>query len=203
MPAVLVAHFDGASRGNPGQAGIGAVLLNPETGEILWEMSRSIGRRTNNEAEYLALIELLKHLSENAIRNVVIRGDSQLVVHQVNGDWRVKEPHLWPLCAQAQSLFQEVDAARLEWVPREKNQYADRLSNKAFSDKKQAEQHVFDPKRLERITDTIYVAHGTRDYAIDIASRVCTCPAFQRSKNCKHLIALEGVVSQDVLVQNM
>ena len=62
---MFIAYFDGASRGNPGPAGIGCVLLNAETGEAIWELSKPVGIKTNNEAEYLALIELLAHLCGN------------------------------------------------------------------------------------------------------------------------------------------
>lgn len=189
---MLVAYFDGASQGNPGQAGIGGLLMDTQTGKVLWEMSKSIGHKTNNEAEYLALIEVLKHLAETSTRNVVIRGDSQLVINQINGDWRVKEQHLYPLCIQAQDLIVESAPVRLEWVPREQNKQADRLSNQAFN---QAENQLeFDPSKLEHLVGAIYVAHGIKDYAVDIENKACTCPAFQNRKQCKHLKALEGVI---------
>ncbi|KLU61427.1 14.7 kDa ribonuclease H-like protein [Peptococcaceae bacterium CEB3] len=207
MSKVIVGHFDGASRGNPGPAAIGCILLDAETGEVLWEKSQYLGEKTNNEAEYLALIELLKYLRETKARGVWVRGDSQLVVNQVNGSWRVKEPHLWPLCAEANELISETRIANLKWVPREQNRQADRLSNEALNEAlnqgTKTEKKVFDMEKLEHLSGAIYVAHGTKDYAVDLENHACTCPAFQRSKNCKHLLALERMVIQDVSLQNL
>jgi len=191
---MFIAYFDGASRGNPGPAGIGCVLLDAETGEAIWELSKPVGIKTNNEAEYLALIELLAHLVETKTYNVYVRGDSKLIVNQVNRVWQVKEPHLWELCVQACELIPRSQIAKLKWVPREQNRYADRLSGEALDEQTKHLRKFFDPAKLERLFGAIYVAQGTKDYAVDLENGVCTCPAFQKAKNCKHLRAAESML---------
>lgn len=188
----LVGHFDGASRGNPGQAGAGAVLLD-EQGAIVWQCARPLGERTNNEAEYLALVLLLEEVDRRGLA-ADVRGDSQLVVNQVTGRWKIREPRLASLASDAVALLKRTGST-LTWVPREENTVADRLSNEALDGPKSSSgpsrppAKTFDPEGLERVTDTIFIAHGTEDYAVDLLHGVCTCPAFQRSRRCKHLDA--------------
>ena len=191
---MFIAYFDGASRGNPGPAGIGCVLFEAESGEVIWEVSKPVGVKTNNEAEYLALIELLTHLVETKTYNVYVRGDSQLIVNQVNRVWQVKEPRLWQLCVQACELVSRSQIEKLKWVPREQNRHADRLSGEALDEQTKHLRKFFDPAKLERLFGAIYVDHGTKDYAVDFENRVCTCPAFQNAKNCKHLRAAESML---------
>lgn len=186
------AYFNGTSRGNPGPVGIGCVLFD-EIGGVLWETSKPAGIKTNNEVEYLALIELLTHLAETKTYNIPVRGDSQLIINQVNGIWQVKEPHLWTLCVQACELVYQSQIANLKWVPRELNRHADRLSEEALSEQIKHSLKFFDPAKLERLSNMIYVAHGMKDYTVDLANRVCTCPAFQKLKMCKHLGAAESL----------
>jgi ribonuclease HI len=123
-------NFDGASRGNPGEAGAGALLRDPE-GRRIWEVARPLGRRTNNEAEYAALILLLEEAERRGIGELEIRGDSRLVVEQVRGRWKISAPHLRPLAERARALMAG-RAVRLLWVPREENREADALSNRAL-----------------------------------------------------------------------
>lgn len=170
------------------------MLLDAETGDVSWKTSKPVGIKTNNEAVYLALIELLTHLAETKTYHVHVRGDSQLIVNQVNGVWQVKEPHLWTLCAQACELVCQAQIASLKWVPREQNRHAERLSGEALDEQTKHLQKFFDPAKLERLSSTIYVAHGTKDYAVDLENRVCTCSAFQKIKMCKHLRAAESLV---------
>lgn len=189
----LRGHFDGASRGNPGEAGAGAVLFDGR-GTPVWECARPLGKKTNNEAEYLALLLLLEELERRGV-SADIRGDSRLVVNQVTGRWKINEPRLKELADRAVELLRRTKSS-LSWVAREENAAADRLSNIALDGPKEAgpgpasrERPVFDPERLERVTDAILIAHGTEDYAVDLLHRACTCPAFQRSRQCKHLEA--------------
>lgn len=119
--------FDGASRGNPGTAGAGALLVN-ENGETVWETARFLGTKTNNEAEYTALILLLKAAKERGVKELKIYGDSKLVVCQVSKLWKINLPHLRTLAQEAWSLMEGMEVA-LEWIPREKNKKADALSN--------------------------------------------------------------------------
>ena len=183
-------YFDGASRGNPGEAGAGALLLDGG-GVTLWECARPLGKRTNNEAEYMALILLLEEVERRNIE-AHIYGDSRLVVKQVTGQWKINEPRLRDLAKRARELLDRTKSS-LEWIPREENASADRLSNIALdgpkepSEGKGAGQLQFDPEKLEKVKDFIFIAHGTEDYAVDLLHKACTCPAFQRYRRCKHL----------------
>jgi len=128
----FIAHFDGAARNNPGPAGAGCVIFG-ENGEILWKRAVSLVRATNNEAEYNALILTLEKLEKEGLSNVLVRGDSKLVVEQASGRWRVNKPGLISLAARAKNLLAKTGAS-LEWVPRTKNAVADEMSNRAIDE---------------------------------------------------------------------
>ena len=186
--------FDGASRGNPGDAGAGALLLNG-AGEPVWKCAEPLGIKTNNEAEYLALLLLLEETARRGLRRVEIRGDSRLVVNQVTGRWKINEPRLRELAWKAVDLLKKTGSS-LVWVPREENASADALSNQALDGENtmpsrgtQRIPHPFGQSRLEKITEHLFIAHGTEDYAVDVLHGACTCPAFQRYRKCKHLDA--------------
>ena len=122
--------FDGASRGNPGKAGAGALMINEE-GKVVWEASRFLGEKTNNEAEYMALIMLLKAAKERGIRSLRVFGDSKLVVSQVSRQWKINLPHLRLLAGEAWDLADGMDIS-YSWIPREENRRADMLSNEGI-----------------------------------------------------------------------
>ncbi|MEA4871967.1 MAG: ribonuclease HI family protein [Synergistaceae bacterium] len=122
--------FDGASRGNPGKAGAGALMINDE-GKVVWETSRFLGEKTNNEAEYMALILLLKAAKEHGVRSLRVFGDSKLVVSQVSRQWKINLPHLRLLAQQAWELTDGMDIS-YHWIPREQNKRADILSNEGI-----------------------------------------------------------------------
>lgn len=124
-------NFDGASRGNPGKSCAGWIIRN-KNGEPEHNGTKRIGKATNNEAEYKALICGLRCALKNNIDELSIRGDSQLVVHQVNGAWNVKSRNLIDLYEAARSLLEQLDDWGLEHVPRENNETADKLANKGF-----------------------------------------------------------------------
>jgi probable phosphoglycerate mutase len=124
----LVVNCDGASRGNPGPAGAGAVLATPE-GEIVAEIAEGLGRTTNNVAEYTAVIHGLQRAQELGASDVLLRSDSQLLINQLTGRYRVKTPHLVPLARRARELAAGFDRIRFEHVRREFNVEADRLAN--------------------------------------------------------------------------
>ena len=127
----LILHVDGGSRGNPGPAGCGAVLLDA-SGRVVDEKSRFIGHATSNEAEYHALIMGLKAARERGAAEITIRADSQLMVRQINGAYKVKSPNLRPLFSEAKNLLSEFSAWRAEHVRRELNARADTLANRAM-----------------------------------------------------------------------
>ncbi len=132
MARTVVVEADGGSRGNPGPAGYGAVVLDPQTGETLAEAAEYIGVATNNVAEYKGLIAGLKAARDlfPDVR-VHVRMDSKLVVEQMSGRWKIKHPDMKPLAAEAATILPR-SQVRYEWIPREKNKHADRLANEAM-----------------------------------------------------------------------
>ena len=131
MDEVITLQFDGGSRGNPGPAGIG-VVLRAEDGTPLVTLGRFIGRATNNVAEYKALITALEQAKQLGARKIVVRGDSELIVKQMRGEYRVKNPDLRQLYEQAQDLLAGFDKAKIEHNYRESNALADKLANLAM-----------------------------------------------------------------------
>ena len=128
---------DGGSRGNPGPAAIGGLLRQTSAG-YEEEYSRAIGTATNNVAEYRALIEGLKLALERGVRRVAHRADSQLLVCQLNGTYKVKAPELIALHAEAKALAAGLEAFSSIHVPREQNTQADSLANRALDEQEKA-----------------------------------------------------------------
>ncbi len=131
---IITIQFDGGSRGNPGPAGIGVVLRAADQTPIV-TLGRFIGRATNNVAEYKALITGLQKARELGAKRILVRGDSELIIRQMRGEYRVKSPDMRPLYEQAKELFEEFDEARIEHNYRDKNTLADRLANLAMDRK--------------------------------------------------------------------
>jgi ribonuclease HI len=125
---------DGGSRGNPGPSAIGAVVFDPSNDPptVLAEVSEYIGVTTNNVAEYKAMIAGLEAAARFSPRRVLVRADSKLVIEQVKGTWKVKQPHLQPLRAEARRLVDEFEQTDLRHVPRAQNAAADALVNQAL-----------------------------------------------------------------------
>lgn len=131
MSLSAVLNTDGGARGNPGPAGIGVVLTTPD-GTVIAERAEALGVSTNNEAEYKALIAGLELALERGVTSIEVRMDSQLVVSQVKGEWKIKVEHLRPLAVSARALLGRFEEARLTHVPRERNREADKLANQAM-----------------------------------------------------------------------
>jgi probable phosphoglycerate mutase len=127
----LVAYIDGGSRGNPGPAGFGVRVEQPD-GTLVEELAESIGVATNNVAEYRGLIAALEWARTRGERALHVRSDSLLLVQQMLGRYRVKHPGLLPLHAKARLLAHEIGAVTFEHVRRESNAHADRLANTAM-----------------------------------------------------------------------
>ncbi len=123
-------HVDGASIGNPGPAGAGAVIVD-RTNRTLAEISRPLGVTTNNVAEYRALIIGLEKARELGVRNIHVRADSELMVKQMNGDYRIKDEKLKALSREAHDIADSFDSFEIQHVERSKNRAADRLSKRA------------------------------------------------------------------------
>ena len=134
MDETLTLEFDGGARGNPGPAGIG-VVVRAKDGTELVTLGRFIGRATNNVAEYRALITALQKAKELGAKRVAIRGDSELVVKQMKGEYRVKNEGLRDLYEQAQALIRQFEHATIDHNYRNKNALADKLANLAMDRK--------------------------------------------------------------------
>jgi ribonuclease HI len=128
---VHIANIDGASRGNPGPAAYALILRAPGGAKIA-EISKCIGRKTNNVAEYYALVAALDYAAAHSIRALRVRSDSELLVRQMQGRYRVKNEELKPLHERAQKMARAFDYFVIEHVPREQNQDADLLANLAL-----------------------------------------------------------------------
>ena len=135
MDETLTLEFDGGSRGNPGPAGIG-VVVRAADGTPIVTLGRFIGRATNNVAEYKALITALQEAKKLGAKKVVIRGDSELIIKQMKGEYRVKHPDMKDLYDEAQHLYHQFDHGRIEHNLRHKNELADRLANLAMDRKR-------------------------------------------------------------------
>ena len=131
---MFVGYFDGCSKNNPGEAGAGAYIVDYTENKVIWKGYKYLGIMTNNEAEYQSVILLLTMAKQFNISSIEVRGDSSLVVNQMNGVWKVKEPRMKALKAEAQSLMTDMKVT-FKWVPREENSNADKLSNYAVERK--------------------------------------------------------------------
>jgi probable phosphoglycerate mutase len=132
MARQLVIEADGGSRGNPGIAASGSVVIDPATGEILAEVGRYLGHATNNVAEYTALVEGVRTaLSIDPDAELHVRMDSKLVIEQMSGRWKIKHPDMAELAAQARSLLTGTPVS-FEWVPRLQNSRADAVANRCM-----------------------------------------------------------------------
>ncbi|MBW8796394.1 MAG: bifunctional RNase H/acid phosphatase [Streptomyces sp.] len=139
MAREFIVEADGGSRGNPGPAGYGAVVVDAASGETLTEAAEYLGVVTNNVAEYRGLLAGLRaaHALDPAAR-VHVRMDSKLVIEQMSGRWKIKHPDMKPLAAEASRVFPP-DQVTYEWIPRAENKHADRLANEAMDAGKRGE----------------------------------------------------------------
>ena len=134
----MIVHIDGGSRGNPGPAGYGVRVSQPD-GTVVAEFCEAIGVATNNVAEYRGLIAALHYAREQGYTDLTVRSDSLLLVCQMRGEYRVKNPGLQVLHAEAQRLASGLGRVRFVHVRREENADADRLANEAMDDQKKTE----------------------------------------------------------------
>ena len=130
---MIVAYIDGGARGNPGPAGYG-VRIQTLDGSLVEELHGALGIATNNVAEYNGLLAALRWAIDHDQRELAVRSDSELLVKQMRGEYKVKHPGLQPLAARARLLIMELDRVTFEHVRREHNVEADRLSNVAMDE---------------------------------------------------------------------
>jgi ribonuclease HI len=132
-PVAYVFHMDGAARGNPGPASYGVIVRDP-SGAVVGRLKKHIGRATNNVAEYYALIAALDYAEAHAIRSLRVESDSELLVKQMRGLYKVKSADLRPLFERARKMSQGFASFRIEHVRREHNREADALANQALDE---------------------------------------------------------------------
>jgi ribonuclease HI len=133
VAAAYRANIDGGSRGNPGPASYGVVIRDP-SGQIAAKLKKYIGRMTNNVAEYYGLIAALDYAQSRGIRALHVESDSELLVRQMRGEYKVKSPELRPLFERARKMAQSFDSFRIDHVYREQNAEADALANEALDE---------------------------------------------------------------------
>ena len=131
---MLTIQFDGACFGNPGPMGLGVAIL--ADGKVVKRISESAGKGTNNIAEYSAALRGLEEARKLKAREVVVQGDSQLVIRQLKGEWKVKEKHLQELHAKIRKMEKEFLTVKYQWVRREQNTLADELSKRGVEGKR-------------------------------------------------------------------
>lgn len=131
FPEEVVLFTDGASRGNPGPASLGAVVTDTQ-GKVLLEVSKPLGQQTNNYAEYMALLEGLLACAENGAKRVTVKADSQFMIRQMKGEYKVKAPGIIPLFQRCQKVASVFERIFYTHIPREENSHADKLANKAL-----------------------------------------------------------------------
>lgn len=131
----ITLQFDGGSRGNPGPAGIGVVVRAADNTPLV-TLGRFIGTATNNVAEYKALITAMEEALKLGAQKIIIRGDSELIIKQMRGEYRVKHPDMKTLYDEAQALLGEFREHRIEHNLRHKNELADKLANLAMDRRK-------------------------------------------------------------------
>jgi ribonuclease HI len=130
---MTTAYIDGGSRGNPGPAGYGVQIVD-ENGQVQAELHQSLGHATNNVAEYQGLLAALAWAEDRGLRRLHIRSDSELLVRQLKGEYRVKNPGLQPLYQEARERVARIGKVTFEHVRRELNREADRLANLAMDE---------------------------------------------------------------------
>ena len=136
----VIVNIDGGSRGNPGPAAAGVVIRAQDDGTVLHMAGVYVGRATNNVAEYNGLLEALKRAAALGADEIEILSDSELLVKQMNGEYRVRNAALKPLFEEANRLWNKFAKVTVRYIPREQNQEADKLANKAMNLKRDVEE---------------------------------------------------------------
>ncbi|MFJ1970971.1 bifunctional RNase H/acid phosphatase [Streptomyces sp. NPDC087903] len=162
----FIVEADGGSRGNPGPAGYGSVVLDAATGETLAEAAEYIGVATNNVAEYRGLLAGLRAAHDlDPSAQVHVRMDSKLVVEQMSGRWKIKHPAMKPLATEASRVFPP-SRVTYEWIPRERNKHADRLANEAMDAGRRGERWSASTSTAELDTAAGRAAATTKSAAV-------------------------------------
>ena len=157
----LVAHIDGGARGNPGPAGYGAILED-EMGRPVVELSSYLGKQTNNFAEYSGLLAALTYVTKHGLKALKVYSDSELMVKQITGQYKVSNPALKDLHARAKRMIEDLEAFEINHVSREQNREADWLANRAMDlgTKKQANDAGRQPAPVAKIREVSGIVHN-------------------------------------------
>ena len=164
------ANIDGGSRGNPGPASYGVVIRDPR-GEIVARLKKYIGRTTNNVAEYYGLIAALDYGQSNSIHALRIESDSELMVKQMRGQYKVKSADLKPLFERAKKMSQTFSSFRIEHVYREQNREADALANEAMDEVSGARPASTENSKIEKGKAKMEAPASPTDSAIKVRAR--------------------------------
>jgi len=130
----FIVYVDGASKGNPGPSGIGFLFYNNDNGELIEKGSKYIGEVTSNVAEYFAVISALKRALELKAKSIEIRSDSELIVKQLNNEYKVRSSRLKPLYDEVRNLLYEFSTFSITKIPRKANSLADKLATSAINE---------------------------------------------------------------------
>ncbi len=199
---MLKVYFDGACNDNGSvnaDTGVGFWVYDESTQSELFRSSAYGGKGTNNTAEYKALITALQLLIalEQTDKEIIVQGDSNLIINQVFGTWKCKQKHLIPLRDQAKHLLSKFKNIRGKWIPRNENKLADELSKEGINKRDEEVYTKETPKNVNKDMTVLDLGDGIfkvtskdsgKSYAMDINNNVCSCPDNQFRKNdCKHL----------------
>ncbi|PIE54461.1 MAG: hypothetical protein CSA35_05820 [Dethiosulfovibrio peptidovorans] len=184
------AHFDGGSRGNPGVAGAGAVLYD-DAGLLVWRGSRPLGRGTNNEAEYEGAIMAVEEAARRGLKEITLCGDSKLVIQQLSGVWKIKEPRLQVLAERFRRIASGI-AISYRWIARAENDEADRMANQAMDDIV-GESIKKESKEVDQYCsfEAVTISDTTGRFEVDLRGRRCSCPVWEAEGDCPHLRACQ------------
>lgn len=182
-------------------AGAGAVLFDP-SGQKIWEGARPLGRCTNNEAEYRAALLLLEEAFRRGASDLELLGDSKLVIHQLSGAWKIKEPRLRVLAEEFKRLASGL-SIKFTWIPRSDNSDADRMANLAMDGQSldlplDQEDMGNDDSSQEPepspVLEAAVVSLGGEQFLVDLVRKRCSCDDFARKGDCVHLAFCLGLV---------
>ncbi len=168
---LVIAHCDGGSRGNPGPAGFGAVLED-RSGRILARLSEFLGKRTNNYAEYSALLAVLAWTIENGYRRLRVVADSELMVRQMQGRYKVNSPDLRPLWEEARRRTSQLDFFEIQHTLRGGNKLADQLANEAMDRGMGRNPQPAQPRSMDRRPEPMQTPNAARSQTPEPASAV-------------------------------
>jgi ribonuclease HI len=186
-------YTDGAARGNPGPAGIGAIILD-KSGNVEKELADYIGEATNNVAEYQAVIAGLEAAKEFSPEVINIFADSQLVIRQLKGEYRVKSERLRPYYEKVQKLLTDFNDYNLQYIPREKNKEADKLANVGIDQASQSNRDKVetDPQELSTQLQIEAKNHKISQETLDIVKELEA--NFEFSNYQKEKILRQGII---------